>query len=145
MSSVPADRKKLGVAICKPGHRLPRHGTWRCLVALLRSQHPGDPGRTRKPSLAMSRRDSSRITPVLQGQYREAAGPATGCDVASSPSRCAASERDNVLAAEAAHALGYALEMLGDHTQAAEHYEHALVIDRSHMKARRRLAMLASK
>ena len=34
---------------------------------------PRDACRTRKPGLAMSRRDSSRITPVLHREYRDAA------------------------------------------------------------------------
>lgn len=51
-------------------------------------------------------------------------------------------ERDNLLAAEAAYALGYALEMLGDSAKATAAYEHALLIHRSHAKARRRLALL---
>ena len=53
-------------------------------------------------------------------------------------------ERDNLLAAEAAYALGYALEMLGDGAKATAAYEHALLIDRAHAKARReeRLALL---
>jgi tetratricopeptide (TPR) repeat protein len=90
----------------------------------------------------MSRRDSSRITPVLQRQYRDAAkaGDWVRCRILAEQMR--GLERDNKLAAEAAYALSYALEMLGDRTQAAKHYEHALLIDPSHAKARRRLNML---
>ena len=86
----------------------------------------------------MSRRDSSRITPVLQRQYRDAAkvGDWVRCRILAEQMR--GLERDNKLAAEAAYALGFALEMLGDQTQAAKHYEHALLIDRSHGKARKR-------
>ena len=53
-------------------------------------------------------------------------------------------ERDNVLAAEAAYALGFAQEMLGERGKAASAYEHALLIDRAHAKARRRIAGLRS-
>jgi tetratricopeptide (TPR) repeat protein len=90
----------------------------------------------------MSRRDSSRITPVLQRQYRDAAhaGDWVRCRILAEQMR--GLERDNALAAEAAYALGFALEMLGERDKASAAYEHALVIDRAHGKARRRLAML---
>ena len=90
----------------------------------------------------MSRRDSSRITPVLQRQYREAAkgGDWLRCRILAEQVR--GLERDNVLAAEAAYALGFALEMLGERQKAAAAYEHALMVDRSHAKARRRLGRL---
>ena len=87
------------------------------------------------------RGDSSR-TRLLQRQYRDAAraGDWLRCRILAEQMR--GLERDNKLAAEAAYALGFALEMLGDQTQAAKHYEHALLIDRSHGKARKRLALI---
>jgi hypothetical protein len=90
----------------------------------------------------MSRRDSSRITPVLQRQYRDAAkdGDWVRCRILAEQMR--GLERDNALAAEAAYALGYALEMLGDGAKATAAYEHALLIDRAHAKALRRLTRL---
>jgi hypothetical protein len=90
----------------------------------------------------MSRRDSSRITPVLQQQYRDAAkaGDWVRCRILAEQMR--GLERDNVLAAEAAYALGFALEMLGESAKAAAAYEHALLVDRAHAKARRRLTGL---
>ena len=90
----------------------------------------------------MSRRDSSRITPVLQQQYRDAAraGDWVRCRILAEQMR--GLERDNVLAAEAAFALGFALEMRRDCVQAAKHYEHALLIHGAHPKAGRRLAAL---
>jgi tetratricopeptide (TPR) repeat protein len=90
----------------------------------------------------MSRRDSSRITPVLQRLYRDAAkaGDWVRCRILAEQMR--GLERDNKLAAEAAYALGFALEMLGERAKAATAYEHALVVDRAHAKARRRLGRL---
>lgn len=90
----------------------------------------------------MSRRDSSRITPVLQRQYRDAAraGDWVRCRILAEQMR--GLERNNVLAAEAAYALGFALEMLGDHSKAASAYGQALLIDCTHAKARRRLTRL---
>jgi hypothetical protein len=90
----------------------------------------------------MSRRDSSRITPVLQRQYRDAAraGDWVRCRILAEQMR--GLERDNKLAAEAAYALGLALEMLGEREKAATAHEHAHLIDRSHAKARRRLGNL---
>lgn len=92
--------------------------------------------------LAMSQRDSSRITDTLQQQYRTAAwaGDWPTCrDVAA---QMRGLERDNAAAAEAVYALGFALEMLGERAQAATQYETAIVIGRDHVKARRRLATL---
>jgi hypothetical protein len=40
------------------------------------------------------------------------------------------------------HALGFALEMLGEHPKAKSQYEATLLIDRAHATARRRLARL---
>jgi tetratricopeptide (TPR) repeat protein len=90
----------------------------------------------------MSRRDSSRITPVLQRQYRDAAqtGDWVRCRILAEQMR--GLERDNKLAAEAAYALGFALEMLGDHEKAVAAYDQALLIDRTHAKARRRLTQV---
>jgi hypothetical protein len=92
----------------------------------------------------MSRRDSSRITPVLQRQYRDAAktGDWVRCRILAEQMR--GLERDNKLAAEAAYALGFALEMLGQTHKARTAYRHATLVNPAHLKARRRWLGLPS-
>ncbi len=90
----------------------------------------------------MSPRDHHRITATLRAQYREAAAASDSPRCRELAEKMAGLERDNGAAAEAVYALGFALEMLGERDQARRQYETALIIDRTHLKARRRLALI---